>query len=198
MNVEKQEKIKKKLNKSSVGIAGAGGLGSNVAVSLARCGVGKIIVADFDKVEKSNLNRQFYFKDQIGKVKVDCLKENILRIDESIKVEIINKKLVFGSMHKSFLDCDVVVEALDDAETKTNFIEDITKNLVDTPIVSCSGVSGYGHIDRIKTKKLGNLYIIYDEDARDSNEDILTAPRVTLLANWQANLVLEILLGEDQ
>ncbi len=198
MNITKQEKIKKKLKKSRVGIAGAGGLGSNVAVSLARCGVGKLIVVDFDKVEKTNLNRQYYFKDQIGNVKVEALKENISRIDESIKVDVLNEKLISGSMHKPFLDCDIIVEALDDAETKTNFIEDITKNLVDTPIVSCSGVSGYGHIDRIKTKKLDKLYIIYDEDAKDSNKDILTAPRVTLLANWQANLVLEILLGEDK
>ncbi len=198
MNFKKQEKINKKLKKSSVGIAGAGGLGSNVAVSLARCGIGKLIVIDYDKVEKSNLNRQFYFKDQIGKVKVDSLKENILRIDESIQIFTINEKLFSGSMHKPFLDCDVVVEALDNAETKTNFIEDITKNLGEKPLISCSGVSGYGHINRIKTKKLGNLYMIYDEEAKDSKMDILTAPRVSLLANWQANLVLEILLGEDQ
>jgi len=198
MNIKKHNNIRQKLKKSVIGIAGAGGLGSNVASSLARTGVGKILIVDYDKVEKNNLDRQFYFLDQIGMIKVEALKENISRIDESIKVEIFNEKLVAGSMHKPFSNVDVIVEALDDAKTKTNFIEDVSKNLSDIPIVSCSGVSGYGHINRIREKKLGNLYIVYDKNAKDSNKDILTSPRVNLMANWQANLVLNIILGEDK
>lgn len=198
MNIKKHNYIRQKLKKSVVGIAGAGGLGSNVASSLARTGVRKLLIVDYDIVEENNLNRQFYFFNQIGMIKVEALKKNISRIDESIKVEISNEKLVAGSMHKPFSNVDVIVEALDDAETKTNFIEDVTKNLPNIPIVSCIGVSGYGHINRIREKKLGNLYIVYDKDAKDSNKDVLTSPRVNLMANWQANLVLEILLGEDK
>lgn len=198
MNIKKQEYIRKKLGKSFVGIAGAGGLGSNVASSLVRSGIKKLLIVDFDKVEKRNLNRQFYFSNQIGIKKVNALKENLNRIDKSVEIETINKKLRKGSMHKPFSNCDVIVEALDDAETKTSFIEDVTRNLIDIPIVSCSGVSGYGHIDRVNTKKLGNLYVVYDKFAKDSDIDILTAPRVTLLANWQANIVLELILGEDR
>ncbi len=198
MNIKKQEYIRKKLGKSFVGIAGAGGLGSNVASSLVRAGIGKLLIVDFDKVEESNLNRQFYFCDQIGMRKVDALKENLNRIDKSIEVKTINKKLRKGSMYEPFSNVDVIVEALDEAIVKTDFIEDVSKNLKNIPLVSCSGVSGYGHIYRISTKRLGNLYVVYDKDAKDSNYDILTAPRVNLMANWQANLVLEILLGEDK
>ena len=198
MNFEKAEMIRKKLQKSSVGIAGAGGLGSNVAVSLARVGIGKIVIVDFDRVEESNLNRQYYFRDQIDMIKVEALKENIHRINKSVKVETFNFKLKKNNMHEKFQNVDVVVEALDKAKIKTTFIEEIMQKLPKIPVVCCSGVSGYGHSDRIKTKKLGNLYIVYDEDAKDSNKDVLTAPRVILMANWQANIVLEILLGEDK
>ena len=198
MNVEKDKKIKEKLGKSSVGIAGAGGLGSNAAVSLARAGVGRLVIADFDKVEESNLNRQYYFRDQIGKNKVDALKENINRIYPFIRVDVFNEKLVKGSMDKYFHDVDVIIEALDSAEMKTAFVEEILRRLPGKPVVAASGVAGYGHSDRITTKKLGNLYMVYDGNARSSEEDVLMAPRVCLMANWEANLVLEILLSEDK
>jgi len=198
MDIKKSENIRLKLMKATVGIAGAGGLGSNAAISLARSGIGKLVIVDFDKVEESNLNRQYYFRNQIGKVKVDALKENIKKINETIDIEIINQKLVKDSMYKPFKDVDVVIEALDAAEIKTNFIEEILLNLPDKPIIGASGVAGYGHSDRIITKKMGNLYICYDESAKDSDEDVLMAPKVCLMANWQANLALEIILGEDK
>ena len=198
MDKEKNKKIKKKLKKSTVGIAGLGGLGSNVAISLARAGIGKLILIDFDKVELSNLSRQYYFLDQIGKLKVDALKDNIKKINPEIIIESFNIKLKKGSMEKPFKDADVVIEALDKAETKTAFIEEILIKLKDKPIVAASGVAGYGHSERIATKKLGNLCICYDEQAKSSDEDVLMAPRVILMANWQANLALEIILGEDK
>ena len=198
MNVEKSERIKKKLKESSVGIAGLGGLGSNAAVSLARAGIGRLVLVDFDIVEESNLTRQYYFRDQIGKIKVEALKENIEKINPKVKIEIINQKLLKGSMEEPFKDVDVVIEALDSAETKATFIEEILTKLPDKPIVAASGVAGYGHSDRITTKCLGKLYMCYDEDAPSSDDDVLTAPRVAIMANWEANLALEIILGEDK
>ena len=198
MNTQKFEKIKMKLQKSSVGIAGIGGLGSNVAVSLARAGIGRFVIVDFDSVEESNLNRQYYFHDQIGMVKVEALKNIIHRIDESVKVDIFNYKLTKNTMDKPFHNVDVVVEALDNADIKTMFIEEVMQKLPNVPVVGCSGVAGYGHSDRIITKKLGKLYMVYDEKAKDCNDDVLMAPRVILMANWQANIVLEIILGEDK
>ena len=198
MNVEKAEKIRKKLKESSVGIAGVGGLGSNAAVSLARAGVGRLILVDFDSVEENNLTRQYYFRDQVGKVKVEALKENIKRINPWMKVDVFNQKLTKGSMDEPFHDVDVIIEALDSAEAKTSFIEEIMQKLPNKPLVACSGVAGYGNSERIKTKHIGKLYLCQDEQARSSDDDVLIAPRVALMANWEANLVLEILLGEDK
>lgn len=191
-----KEKIKKKLKESSVGIAGAGGLGSNAAVSLARAGIGRLVIVDYDKVEKSNLNRQYYFLNQIGKVKVKALKDNIKKINPSVKVEVYNEKLTKGSMDRYFKDVDVIIEALDSAEMKTAFVEEIMHKLPKIPVIAASGVAGYGHSERIVTKHLGNLYMVYDADAKSSDDDVLMAPRVCLMANWEANLVLELLLGD--
>jgi len=188
--------VKKKLKGSSVGIAGAGGLGSNAAIALARVGVGRLVIVDFDIVEKSNLDRQYYFLDQVGKQKVDALKETIKQINPKITVETHSVKLKPGTMSSLFCDVDVVIEALDSAEIKTAFIEEILSKLPHTPLIAASGVAGYGHCDRIHTIHSGNLHLCYDEQARSSDKDILTAPRVALMANWEANLALEILLGD--
>ncbi|PNX46773.1 MAG: thiamine biosynthesis protein ThiF [Thermoplasmata archaeon M9B1D] len=198
MNIEKAEKIRKKLKESCVGIAGVGGLGSNAAISLARAGIGRLILVDFDSVEENNLTRQYYFRDQIGKVKVEALKENINKVNPWLKIDIFNQKLTVGSMDEPFHDADVIVEALDSALAKTSFIEEIMQKLPDKPLVACSGVAGYGNSDRIETKRIGNLYICQDEQARSSDDDVLMAPRVALMANWEANIVLELLLGEDK
>lgn len=198
MNRRKLDKIKKKLKQSSVGIAGVGGLGSNAAIALARAGIGRLILVDFDIVEKNNLDRQYYFLDQVRKQKVEALKENIKRINPLVNVEIYNLKLEKDLMEKPFKDVDVIIEALDSAEIKATFIEEILLKLPDKTIVAASGVAGYGHSERIKTQYYGNLYLCHDEHASSSDEDVLTAPRVALMANWEANLALEIILGEDK
>ena len=198
MNRQKHNKIRKKLKKSSVGIAGLGGLGSNAAVSLARAGIGRLVLVDFDKVEKSNLGRQYYFLNQIGKLKTKALKENIKKIDLKIKVETFNLKLMKGSMETPFKDVDLVIEALDNAKTKADFIEEIMLKFPKKPIVAASGVTGYGNSDRISTKYFKKLNVVYDEEALSSEDDVLTAPRVALIANWEANLAIEILLGKEK
>ena len=195
---EKAHSINKILSKKTVGIAGAGGLGSNVAISLTRAGVSRFVIIDFDKVEKSNLNRQYYSLDQIGKPKTEALKENIEKINPEVTIETHNKKLEKGSIGKTFEDVDVVIEALDRAEMKTIFVEEILTKLPDKPVVAASGVAGYGHSDRITTKRLGNLFMCYDEHAKSSDDDVLMGPRVALMANWEANLALEIILGENK
>jgi sulfur carrier protein ThiS adenylyltransferase len=198
MDKEKSERIQKKLKQSTVGIAGLGGLGSNAAVALARAGIGNLVLVDFDKVEKSNLGRQYYFIEHIGKSKADSLKQIISKINPEVNLNIHNLRLEKGFMEKPFKDVDVVIEALDNAETKTIFIEEILSKLPGKPIIAASGVSGYGHSDRISTKRLGRLYMCYDEEAKSSDDDVLMAPRVAIMANWEANIALETLLGEDK
>jgi sulfur carrier protein ThiS adenylyltransferase len=198
MNIEKSERIKKKLRDSSVGIAGLGGLGSNAAIALARAGIGRLLLVDFDKIEEKNLTRQYYFLDQIGKSKTLALQDNIKKINPKITIDAFDEKLEKGSMEKRFRNVDVIIEALDAAEIKAAFIEEILTKLPKKPLVAASGVAGYGHSDRITTKCLGMLYMCYDENAPSSDDDVLMAPRVAIMANWEANLAIEIILGEDK
>jgi sulfur carrier protein ThiS adenylyltransferase len=180
-----------------VGIAGAGGLGSNAAIALARSGVINFVIVDFDTIEQSNLNRQYYFLSQIGQKKVRALENNIKNINPEVSCILLQEKLMTGSMWKPFTDVDIIIEALDHAETKTQFIEEVLTHLPNIPIVAASGVAGYGQSDRIRTIKTGNLHMVYDEEALSSDEDVLLAPKVCLMANWQANIALELLLGES-
>ncbi len=196
MNLETNypDKIKEKLKLACIGIAGLGGLGSNAAASLTRAGIGKLILVDFDKIEKTNLNRQYYFQDQIGKLKTEALQENLLRINPEINLELHKIKLESGSMSDIFKNADIIIEALDTAETKAQFIEEVHSILHHIPLIAASGVAGYGNSDVIFTKQLGNLYIVYNAEAPSSDEGLLFAPRVSIMANWDADIALKIIL----
>jgi len=189
--------LQAKLRRASVGIAGAGGLGSNAAIALARAGVGRLVIVDFDVVEKKNLTRQYYFLDQVGSFKVDALKATIERAAEGVKVEAIRRKLVPGKMAEPFRDVDVVVEALDDAEIKTRFVQEILRDLPGKPVVAASGVAGWGGCERIELRRISPLHLVRDKRARSSADGVLLAPKVCTMANMQANVVLEILLGAE-
>lgn len=190
----KFEDIKKILAGKRVAIAGAGGLGSNCAVALARIGVGTLIIADFDKIEKSNLNRQYYFFDQIGKPKASTLKQNIYRINPEIIVDAHDVKLIPANIKELFLGCDVIVEAFDKAEEKKMLIETVLDNFPDTPLVIGSGMAGWGKSNDIKVRQEGNIFICGDELSETSEELPPLAPRVGMVANMQANVVLKLLL----
>lgn len=183
-----------RLQKYCVGIAGAGGLGSNCAVSLARIGIGKIVIADYDIVSKGDLNRQCYFLDQIGEKKVLALKKNISKINQDVEIYAYDLKLNSDKIIKIFKDCDVIVEAVDLAETKQMVIETILSQMPDKYIVSGLGIAGYGKNIEIKTRKIDKLYICGDEKTEISEINPPLAPKVGIVANMQANQVIEILL----
>jgi len=192
----KFEKIKEILINKSVGIAGCGGLGSNCAVALARVGVGKLIIADFDVIEESNLNRQYYFHHQIGKQKVYCLKENILLINPDVQILAHQIKLESQDIYDLYKDCDIIVEAFDNAEMKQTIIETICEKLPATPLVIGLGMAGWGDFESIHLRKSDNLYICGDEKREVSEVLPPLAPRVGIVANMQADTVLELLLKE--
>jgi len=187
--------ITARLKEASVGIAGAGGLGSNVAMTLARAGVGRLVIVDMDLVEKGNLDRQCFFLDQVGMPKVEALKENIERAVEGVNVEAKEIMLDEGSMDEPFRDVDIVVEALDLAETKVRLIEEVLIKLPETPIVAASGVGGIGGSERVSLRVSGTLYLVEDPQGIPCEEGIMSGPKVGLMAHWQANTVMEILLG---
>ena len=189
-------KIIPTLQKAIIGIAGAGGLGSNIAVSLARAGIGKLIVADFDKIEPSNLNRQHYFLDQIGMPKVIALLENLNKISPFTKYQVHEIKLNEENIPFLYKDVDIMVEAFDKAEMKTMLIETWLTNFPDKPIIAASGLAGWGKNELLHSRKIDNLYICGDEETDLQIGISPMAPRVGIVANMQANLVLKLLLDE--
>lgn len=188
------DEIKKILSTKTVGIAGAGGLGSNCAVALARVGIGKLIFADFDVIVESNLNRQYFFYDQIGMKKVDALKENLKRINPNLNIVAIDEKLNSSSIAFNFADCDVIVEAFDKAEMKQMIIEAVHNFFPDKPLVSSMGLAGFGNLDEMIVNQFNNLYICGDMKREVSDDNPPIAPRVGVAANMQADIVLQILL----
>jgi sulfur carrier protein ThiS adenylyltransferase len=182
------------LQNKTVGIAGCGGLGSNCAVALARVGVGHLIIVDFDIISESNLNRQYYFYDQIGSPKIQALKENIERINPLVKVTAINLKLDDQNIKDIFNGVDVLVEAFDRSDQKQIIIESALATWPDRPLVIGIGMAGWGGNDMIKMKQYGNLYICGDRVTEIGPEMPPLAPRVGIVANIQANTVLQILL----
>ena len=190
------DEIKKILGEKTIGIAGAGGLGSNCAVALARVGIGKIIIADFDVIVESNLNRQYFFHDQLGQKKVLAIKSNIQRINPSVVVDARVIKLIPENIPQIFAGCDVIVEAFDLADQKQMIIETVLEAFPSIPIISGVGLAGFGNNNALKTQKTDNLYICGDQENETSDTLPPLAPRVGIVANMQANLVLEILLKE--
>jgi sulfur carrier protein ThiS adenylyltransferase len=183
------------LGKFRVGIAGAGGLGSNCAVALARCGVGTLVLSDFDIIEKSNLNRQYYFTDQVGQLKTIALKENITRINPDVFVIVHQKKLDRINIPEIFSGCDVIVEAFDRADMKEMLIETVQIKMQGVPLVVGSGMAGWGKSDTVRFRKIDEtLYVCGDESSEASDNLPLLAPRVGIVANMQANAVIEILM----
>ncbi|MGB9906082.1 MAG: sulfur carrier protein ThiS adenylyltransferase ThiF [Candidatus Saccharicenans sp.] len=182
------------LRRAVVGIAGAGGLGSNVAVALARAGVGKLIIADHDRVYPSNLNRQQYFIDQIGRPKVEALLENLGRMNPFSEYEIHHIRINPHNIPKLFGEAQILVEAFDLASEKSMLINTWLSLFPDRPIVAASGLSGFGKNNKIKTRKMGRLYLCGDEESEPTDKVSPMAPRVGIVANMQANLVIELLI----
>lgn len=190
------EQIGSYLSRFTVGIAGCGGLGSNCAVALARVGVGRLIVADFDIVTAHNLNRQYFFHDQIGRLKVHALRENIQRINPKIIVKAFDIKLCVSDIVELYAGCDIIVEAFDKAEMKQMIIDTVLTKMPDKILVVGNGVAGWGNSSDIRTRRSDNLVICGDEISEASDILPVLAPRIGMVANMQANEVLEILLKD--
>lgn len=194
MELTYRERIRAYLKKCTVGIAGCGGLGSTCAINLARAGVGKLIIADYDIVTNANLERQYYFADQVNTLKVHALRNNILRIDPTITVKAFDLKLCSSDVIELFAGCDVIVEAFDKAEMKQMIIETTLSHLPQKPLVAGVGVAGFGMTDLLRVHRSGNLIVCGDQLTELSDDNPLIAPRVGIVANMQANEVIELLM----
>jgi sulfur carrier protein ThiS adenylyltransferase len=188
-----------RLKSATVGIAGVGGLGSAVAVALARVGVGRLIIADFDVVEPSNLNRQQYFIDQLGLYKVDALAQNLRRINPYVTVDSHRVLLDQDNIPAIFAPCPVVVEAFDRADMKAMLVDTLLGGMQGVTVVAASGLAGYGPNNDIVTRRVSSrLFLVGDTVSEARPGSGLMAPRVGIAASHQANQVLRILLGEEE
>lgn len=187
--------VYEKMKKATIGIAGAGGLGSNVAISLVRTGIGKLIIADFDIIEPSNLNRQAFTIEEIGQIKVLALKKNLKKISPYTKVIAYKKKITPKNIVSIFKEVDILIEAFDDPGEKSKLINAFSKRFPHKDIIMASGLAGSKPSNWIKTKKIGNhLYIVGDMKSDVGLKTGVMSPRVGIAAHHQANLALRLVL----
>lgn len=189
--------IDEKLRLATVGVAGLGGLGSAVSVALARCGVGRLIIADFDVVEESNLSRQHYFTDQIGRRKVDCTIENVSRVNPDVKVAGHHERLDSCNVRVIFAEADVIAECFDRAEEKQMIVETVLGKMDGPAIVTVSGLAGYGGSNGIQTRRISERLILVGDGCSAVDGDVAAmAPRVGIAACHQANAIVEVIINE--
>ena len=188
-----------RIKTSRVGVAGLGGLGSQVAVSMARMGVGRLVLADFDVVVPSNLNRQQYFVDQIGMRKVEALAATLDRVNPYVRIETHDVELTAQNIPEIFGCCDVLVEAFDRAGEKEMLVNTALDRLPDTRVIAASGLAGHGPSENIGVHRVSpRLFVVGDLQTEAQPGVGLMAPRVGVAAHVQANLVLRLLLGEEE
>ena len=191
------KELQAKFTGAAVAICGLGGLGSNIAVALARAGVGKLILIDFDKVDISNLHRQQYQADQIGLYKTEALTENLKRIAPYAEIISNTGRITEDNFQKLLQDADIICEAFDDAEAKAMLVNGVLEQLHTKYLIAASGMAGLGSANSIKTRRVMERFYLCGVGVSDVADDIgLVAPRVMLCAAHQAQMVLRILSGE--
>ena len=184
------------LSKAVIGVAGLGGLGSNIALSLARVGVKKLVLADFDVVEPSNLNRQQYFVRHIGMQKTQALKELINDVNPFVEVETHDIFLDEKNVASVFGECEILCEAFDNVVGKAMILNEAGASLKEKKIIGASGMAGYFSSNLIKTIKFAkNVYLCGDLTNEAKIGQGLMAPRVAVCANHEANLAIRLLMG---
>ena len=187
---ERQERF----SAATVAVCGLGGLGSNIAIALARAGIGKLILVDFDKVDLTNLHRQQYKASQIGMYKTEALAENLREINPYIEMETHTVRITAENALPLLKDTDVICEAFDHAEAKAMLTNLVLEAMPETYLVAASGMAGFGSANTIKTRRVMKRFYLCGDEASDVNGGIgLVSSRVMLCAAHQAHMVLRIL-----
>lgn len=193
------EEAVRKLENACVGIAGLGGLGSHLAISLVRMGVGTLVLVDFDRVDVTNLHRQQYFASQVGLLKTEALAQTLKAIDPWVELKLYPVRLTSETIPTIFDSCPVLCEAFDSAEEKAMLLETALGGMPDTMVVSASGMAGVGSANQIQTRRaLSRLYLCGDGEADVAEYGSLFASRVAVCAAHQAQMVLRLILGETE
>lgn len=189
--------FQEKISSTTVAVCGLGGLGSDIAIALARAGIGKLVLIDFDTVDITNLHRQQYKANQIGMSKTEALQENLKEINPYLETDIYTIRLDENNAKNILSGADIICEAFDNAECKamlTNFVLD---KMQDKYIVAASGMAGLGSANAIHTRKISKRFYLCGDEVSDVNDGIgLVSSRVMLCAAHQAHTVLRIIANE--
>ena len=189
--------LQKKISSTTVAVCGLGGLGSNIAIALARAGIGKLILIDFDKVDITNLHRQQYKANQIGMNKTEALKNNLKEINPYLETKIHTICLDESNAKDVLADADIICEAFDNAEAKANIVNFVLSEMPGKYIVAASGMAGLDSANLIKTRKVSKRFYLCGDEVNDIKDGIgLVSTRVMLCAAHQAHTVLRIIAEE--
>ena len=199
LNERHSPEIQAVLSAGNVAIAGLGGLGSNVAYSLTRIGVGHLHLIDFDVVDVTNLNRQQYFMEHVGMYKTGALKSLLMKINPYIEIKTDCVRVTEENIKELFCDNDIVCEAFDNPDAKALLVNGIMEYFPEKKIVSASGMAGFGSSNSIVTKRITkNFYLCGDRVTAPSYGNGLMAPRVAVCAAHEANMITRLILGEEE
>ena len=188
--------LQARFSNSTVAICGLGGLGSNVAFSLARAGIGKLILIDFDHVDISNLHRQQYKASQVGMKKTTALKENLLEIAPYLTADTYTVRITEENIPTLLSDADIICEAFDRAEEKAMLVNAVLERFPGKYLVAASGMAGLGPANTVQTRKITQHFYLCGDGSSDTADGMgLISSRVMLCAAHQAHTVLRILAG---
>lgn len=187
-------KLQEKLRKTTVAVCGLGGLGSNIAISLARMGVGKLILIDMDEVDIKNIHRQQYKLAQVGRFKTEALRENLAEINPYIGIETKNVKVTAENAVGLLAEADIVCEAFDNPDAKAMLVDVVVSSFPEKYLVAASGMAGKEDANLIRTRKITeHFYLCGDESSDVATAGTLFASRVMICAAHQAHMVVQII-----
>ena len=191
------EELQKRFSSATVAVCGLGGLGSAIAIALARAGIGKLILIDFDRVDITNLHRQQYKANQIGMNKTDALRSNLEEIAPYVEIETHTVRLTEDNAAELLRDADIICEAFDRAENKAMLTEVVLTKMPDKYLVAASGMAGLSSANSIRTRRITSRFYLCGDEISDVADGIgLVSSRVMRCAAHQAHTVLRILAGE--
>ena len=192
------EEMQTKLRNARVAVAGLGGLGSNIAVMLARSGIGELLLVDFDTVDVTNLNRQMYLIPQLGKPKAEALPEILYQINPYLTYRSVCIKVTPDNVKELFSEYPIVCEAFDKPDQKAMLVRELLMQCPKTTVVSGNGMAGYADANEIRTcQVMKRLYVCGDQSTDVGNGIGLIAPRVAVCAAHEANKVLQLIMQTE-
>lgn len=199
LNIRHGEDLQNKISAARVAVCGLGGLGSNIAIALARAGVGHLHLIDFDRVDLTNLNRQQYAVGQLGQYKTDALRETLSLISPYCDVTCDTIQVTEETLPDLLRNEDYICEAFDRAEAKAMLVSGVLEHFPEKYLVAGSGLAGLGSANTIQTRRVSQRFYLCGDGTSDSSVGLgLVASRVLVCAAHEANMILRLIAGERE